>query len=135
MPCWRAGSAAKSTCWTTFAPRPSTGSRSRSVASVGVLISKTMQLSNDVYNAMLARGFRGEVYVLDDFRTAPFDWIALEIGGERGRADLQDHAAQQRRVQCHAGARVPRRSLRAGRLSHRALRLDRARDRWRAWAC
>ncbi|MFZ0962376.1 MAG: cobalt ECF transporter T component CbiQ [Terriglobia bacterium] len=46
-------------------------------ASVGVLMSKTLQLSGDVYSAMLARGFRGEVYVLDDFHAAELDWIAL----------------------------------------------------------
>ena len=48
-------------------------------ASVGVLMSKTLQLSGDVYSAMLARGFRGEVYVLDDFKTAAFDWIMLAV--------------------------------------------------------
>ncbi|MGH9452307.1 MAG: cobalt ECF transporter T component CbiQ [Terriglobia bacterium] len=36
-------------------------------ASVGVLISKSLQLSSDVYGAMQSRGFRGEVYLLDDF--------------------------------------------------------------------
>ena len=35
--------------------------RRLAAASVGVLMSKTMQLSGDVYSAMLARGFRGEV--------------------------------------------------------------------------
>ncbi len=48
-------------------------------ASVGVLMSKTLQLSGDVYSAMLARGFRGEVYVLDDFKTAALDWIMLAV--------------------------------------------------------
>jgi hypothetical protein len=28
---------------------------------------------------MLARGFRGEVYVLDDFKTARLDWIMLAV--------------------------------------------------------
>ena len=51
--------------------------RRLAAASVGVLMSKTMQLSGDVYSAMLARGFRGEVYMLDDFRTATLDWIML----------------------------------------------------------
>lgn len=48
-------------------------------ASVGVLMSKTLQMSGDVYGAMLARGFRGEVYVLDDFKTASLDWIMLTV--------------------------------------------------------
>jgi len=57
------------------------GSESRrlATASVGVLMSKTLQLSSDVYAAMLARGFRGEVYLLDDFRTAALDWIMLAV--------------------------------------------------------
>lgn len=46
-------------------------------ASVGVLLSKSMQLSSDVYMAMLSRGFRGEVYTLDDFRMRTRDWVAL----------------------------------------------------------
>jgi cobalt ECF transporter T component CbiQ len=53
--------------------------RRLAAASVGVLMSKTMQLSGDVYSAMLARGFRGEVYMLDDFRTAALDWIMLTV--------------------------------------------------------
>jgi cobalt ECF transporter T component CbiQ len=51
--------------------------RRLAAASVGVLMSKTMQLSGDVYSAMLSRGFRGEVYMLDDFRTVALDWIML----------------------------------------------------------
>ena len=56
-----------------------TGSDSRrlAAASVGVLMSKTLQLSGDVYSTMLARGFRGEVYMLDDFQTTALDWIML----------------------------------------------------------
>jgi cobalt ECF transporter T component CbiQ len=46
-------------------------------ASVGVLLSKTLQLSSDVYMAMQSRGFRGEVYTLDDFVMRRRDWVAL----------------------------------------------------------
>jgi len=53
--------------------------RRLAAASVGVLMSKTLQLSGDVYSAMLARGFRGEVYMLDDFHTATRDWIMLGL--------------------------------------------------------
>jgi len=53
--------------------------RRLAAASVGVLMSKTLQLSGDVYSAMLARGFRGEVYMLDDFHTAPLDWMMLSL--------------------------------------------------------
>ncbi len=51
--------------------------RRLAVASAGVLLGKTFQLSGEVYLAMQARGFRGEVYVLDDFRMKAGDWIAL----------------------------------------------------------
>lgn len=53
--------------------------RRLAAASVGVLMSKTMQLSGDVYNAMLARGFRGEVYILDEFDAAALDWVMLLV--------------------------------------------------------
>jgi cobalt/nickel transport system permease protein len=46
-------------------------------ASVGVLLSKSIQLSGDVYLAMLSRGFRGEIYTLDDFQMRTRDWLAL----------------------------------------------------------
>jgi cobalt ECF transporter T component CbiQ len=46
-------------------------------ASVGVLLSKSIQLSSDVYIAMLSRGYRGEVYTLDDFQMRGRDWLAL----------------------------------------------------------
>jgi energy-coupling factor transporter transmembrane protein EcfT len=38
-----------------------------------------MQLSADVYLAMRSRGFQGEVYALDDFRTAWFDWAIVGL--------------------------------------------------------
>jgi cobalt ECF transporter T component CbiQ len=46
-------------------------------ASVGVLLSKSVQLSSDVYMAMVSRGYRGEVYTLDDFQMQGHDWVAL----------------------------------------------------------
>ena len=48
-------------------------------ASVGVLLSKSIQLSSDVYIAMLSRGYRGEVYTLDDFQMRGRDWVALAV--------------------------------------------------------
>jgi cobalt ECF transporter T component CbiQ len=48
-------------------------------ATVGVLLSKSFQLSNDVYLAMQSRGFRGEVYTLDEFRLGRNDYIAMPI--------------------------------------------------------
>jgi cobalt/nickel transport system permease protein len=49
------------------------------VNSAGVLLSKTFQLSGEVYLAMQSRGFRGPVYILDEFRTSTIDWIALAV--------------------------------------------------------
>ena len=45
--------------------------------SAGVLLTRSLQLSGEVYLAMQARGFRGEVHVLDDFRMRAADWLAL----------------------------------------------------------
>lgn len=46
-------------------------------ASVGVLLSKSFQLSSDVYLAMQSRGYRGEIYTLDEFQMTPRDWLAM----------------------------------------------------------
>jgi cobalt/nickel transport system permease protein len=43
----------------------------------GVLLGKALQLSGDVHLAMISRGYRGEVRLIDDFRTKPLDWLAL----------------------------------------------------------
>lgn len=47
------------------------------VASMGVLLGKTFQLSGDVHMAMQSRGYRGEAYVLDEFRMSGRDWAGL----------------------------------------------------------
>jgi energy-coupling factor transporter transmembrane protein EcfT len=58
--------------------RLSAGVRRRLAAEgAGVLLGKALDLSGEVFLAMQARGFRGEVYVLDDFRMTSADWIAL----------------------------------------------------------
>jgi cobalt ECF transporter T component CbiQ len=51
--------------------------RRMAVASAGVLLGKTFQLSSEVYLAMQSRGFRGEVFILDDFAMQRRDWLAL----------------------------------------------------------
>ncbi len=54
------------------------GSRRRmAVSAAGVLLNRSSDLSGEVYLAMQARGFRGEVYLLDDFAMKPRDWAAL----------------------------------------------------------
>jgi len=46
-------------------------------ASAGVLLSRAFHMSGDVYLAMQARGFRGEILVLEDFTMKRLDWLAL----------------------------------------------------------
>ncbi len=55
----------------TFAPNER---RRIATAVVGALLSRSFQMSNDVHQAMLSRGFRGEVYLLDDFTATRADW-------------------------------------------------------------
>jgi len=60
----------------TVGPTSSGEQRRIAIASTGALLSRTFQLSNEVYLAMQSRGFRGEVYILDDFRMRTLDWLA-----------------------------------------------------------
>lgn len=55
------------------------GSENRRIAaaSVGVLLSKSFYLNSEIYLAMQSRGFRGEVYSLDDFAMEKRDWLTL----------------------------------------------------------
>lgn len=58
--------------------RAGAGERRRAVAgSAGVLLGKSLHLSNEVFLAMQARGFRGEVRVVDEFAMRRRDWLAL----------------------------------------------------------
>jgi len=58
--------------------RLSPGDRRRlATAGVGVLLDRSIRLSGNVYDAMQARGFRGEVHVLDEFQMRGRDWLAL----------------------------------------------------------
>jgi cobalt/nickel transport system permease protein len=51
--------------------------RRLAASAVGVLLSKSVHLSDDVHLAMQSRGFRGEVHVLPDFRARAADWCWL----------------------------------------------------------
>jgi len=51
--------------------------RRLAASAVGVLLSKSLQLSGDVHLAMQSRGFRGEVHVMQDFRAELSDWYWL----------------------------------------------------------
>jgi cobalt/nickel transport system permease protein len=43
----------------------------------GVLLGRSLQLGGEVYLAMQARGFRGEVLLVEDLAMTPADWLAL----------------------------------------------------------
>jgi cobalt/nickel transport system permease protein len=45
--------------------------------SMGALMSRSFKMSNDVYAAMLARGFTGEIRTYSTYRMRPSDWMAL----------------------------------------------------------
>jgi cobalt ECF transporter T component CbiQ len=51
--------------------------RRLAVASAGVLLGKTLQVSGEVHMAMLARGFRGEIRLLDELQMRPNDWLRM----------------------------------------------------------
>jgi cobalt/nickel transport system permease protein len=51
--------------------------RKMTARTAGVLLSKSIALSHEVYLAMLSRGFRGEVRLLTDFRLQPRDYFGL----------------------------------------------------------
>jgi cobalt/nickel transport system permease protein len=44
---------------------------------MGALLTRSFEMSNEVYLAMQSRGYRGEVQVLDDLRWQNADWLAL----------------------------------------------------------
>jgi energy-coupling factor transporter transmembrane protein EcfT len=46
-------------------------------ASAGVLLDKSIQLSGEVYAAMVARGFRGETRLLEEMNMTLRDWLQL----------------------------------------------------------
>ena len=51
--------------------------RTMTARTAGVLLSKSVELSHEVYLAMLSRGFDGEVRLLTDFRLRAHDYLAL----------------------------------------------------------
>jgi cobalt/nickel transport system permease protein len=47
------------------------------IASAGALLGRAFQLSSEVHQAMVSRGYRGEVHLLNDFCSRPVDWLIL----------------------------------------------------------
>lgn len=63
------------------------------VATIGVLISRSFRISEDVYQAMLARGFSGRLQTFDDYRLRVADWLLL--AGSGGAAAAAVYAGAQ----------------------------------------
>ena len=59
------------------APLEPAEQRRLAVSTAGVLLDKTLHLGAEVHTAMLARGFRGEVRILDDPRMTANAWLQL----------------------------------------------------------
>ncbi len=53
------------------------GNRNILISTSGVLLSKSVQMSDDVYQAMTSRGFRGEIRILDEFHMRSGDWVII----------------------------------------------------------
>jgi cobalt/nickel transport system permease protein len=47
------------------------------VATMGTLISRSLRMSEEVYQAMLARGFTGAIYTYDTYQMRAADWLLL----------------------------------------------------------
>lgn len=60
-----------------LAPMPARLQRAMIIDAAGVLLARTLLLSEEVHQAMLARGYRGEMLLLSRFRTRPMDWLLL----------------------------------------------------------
>jgi cobalt ECF transporter T component CbiQ len=56
-----------------------TTQRRMTARTAGVLLSKSVDLSNEVFLAMQSRGFRGEARVLSDFRMRFWDYLGLTM--------------------------------------------------------
>jgi cobalt ECF transporter T component CbiQ len=63
----------------TMGTLPAADRRRIAGATAGVLMSKSLQLSQDVYLAMQSRGYTGEVRLLDDFQLRPRDYVMLAM--------------------------------------------------------
>ena len=63
----------------TVAPMSGAQQRHMAVATAGVLLEKAVALGNEVHLAMISRGYRGEVRLLDEFRAHPRDGVALAL--------------------------------------------------------
>jgi cobalt/nickel transport system permease protein len=67
---------------------PSAERRRLASSAVGVLLSKSVQMSSEVHLAMRSRGFRGEIHLLHDFRARAAVWCWLAGFGLLAAASL-----------------------------------------------
>ncbi len=58
------------------------------VSSIGVLMNRSFRMSDDVYQAMLARGFSNEIRTLNDYRLTATDWLFLAASAAAAAAAL-----------------------------------------------
>jgi len=71
----------------------SAGERGWVASRIGVIFRKSIEMSNDIYLAMLSRGYRGEIISLERFHTSVIDYVwlvtvlvlgAVLVASERG---------------------------------------------------
>jgi cobalt/nickel transport system permease protein len=67
---------------------PASERRRLASSAAGVLLSKSVQMSGEVHQAMRSRGFRGEIHLLEDFRARAADWCWLAGFGLLAAASL-----------------------------------------------
>lgn len=69
----------------TIRPFSSGVERSWTASRIGVTFKKSVEMSDDIYKAMLSRGFHGEFRAVNRFRSRPVDYIwlvtVLAVGG------------------------------------------------------
>ena len=89
--------------------------RRMTARTAGVLLSKSVELSNEVFLAMQSRGFRGDVKILSEFRMRAWDYLGLvtflvgwRLGGVDGKSmiasSIFEATERQLRVREDSGA-------------------------------
>ncbi|MDA8160174.1 MAG: cobalt ECF transporter T component CbiQ [Desulfobacteraceae bacterium] len=75
----------------TIRPLSSAAGRSWVASRVGVTFTRSMEMSEDIYRAMLSRGFRGDFPTVNRYRCkwADYLWLALALAGGIGLIVLE----------------------------------------------
>jgi cobalt/nickel transport system permease protein len=63
----------------TISPFSASEERSWIASRVGFLFKRSLEMSQDIYRAMISRGYHGEVFSLNRFRASPGDYLWLVI--------------------------------------------------------